>query len=106
VQVSVVGRHGEVPADLKQYVETKMAKLPRFYNQVMMIEVIFDGRGTQRSVEIVVSAARTREFVANELGDDYFACFDLCFDKIEAQIRKHKEKVRDHKHVEKRVINE
>lgn len=106
MQVSVVGRHGDVPADLKQYVETKMAKLPRFYNQVMMIEVIFDGKSTQRSTEIVVSAAHTREFVAKEIGDDYFACFDLCFDKIEGQIRRHKEKVRDHKHVEKRVINE
>lgn len=98
MQVTVVGRHGDVDEGLKQYVTDRLEKLPRYYDRVMMIEVIFDGQASQKPVEIVVSAARHREFVAREAGNDSYASFDLCFDKIERQLRRHKERVRNRKH--------
>jgi len=98
VQVTIVGRHKDVPEDLKEYVGGKLDKLPRYYDRVMMIEVIFDGRQGRKSVEIVVSAAKHREFVAREIGEDSYTCFDLCIDKIERQLRRHKERIRNRKH--------
>ena len=101
MQVTIVGRHTEVPVNFKEYAESKLSKLPRVFDRVMMIEVIVDGQLAQKSVEIVVSAARHREFVAHEMGDDTYACFDLCFDKIERQLRRHKERLRNRKHPER-----
>ena len=98
MQVTIVGRHTEVPAAFKEYAESKLSKLPRVFDRVMMIEVIVDGQPSQKSVEIVVSAARHREFVAHEKGEDTYACFDLCVDKIDRQLRRHKERLRNHKH--------
>ncbi|NLX06929.1 MAG: ribosome-associated translation inhibitor RaiA [Phycisphaerae bacterium] len=101
MQVSIVGRHMDVPESFKEYAETKLAKLPRVFDRVMMIEVILEGQASQKSVEILVSAAGHSDFVAREEGDDVFACFDLCHDKIDHQLRRYKEKIRNRKHPER-----
>lgn len=98
MQVTVIGRHMDVPPELRDYVEKKLDKLPRFYDRVMMIEVIVEHDQNQNSVEIVVSVAKHREFVAQESSDDLYASFDICLDKIERQLRRHKDRIRNRKH--------
>jgi putative sigma-54 modulation protein len=100
VQVTIVGRHMEIPEQTKAYIERKLEKLPRFYDRVMQIEVVIDGQSPGNTVEIVVSVAKHREFVVQETGEDVLACFDVCVDKMERQLRRHKEKVRNRKHPE------
>ena len=77
MQVTVIGRHMDIPPELRDYVEQKLDKLPRFYDRVMMIEVIVEHDQNQNSVEIVVSVAKHREFVAQESGDELYASFDM-----------------------------
>lgn len=98
MQVTIVGRHGDVSQHVKDYMTSKLDKLPRFYDRVMYIEVIVDGQPPRNTVELVVSVAKHREFVAKETGKDVFPCFDLCLDKIERQLNRHKERTRSHKH--------
>jgi len=96
MQVTIIGRHREVPQSVKEYIERKLEKLPRFYDRVMTVEVIIDGQARRNSVEIVAY-----EFVAQESGDDVHACFDVCFGKIERQIRRHKHRLRNRKRAER-----
>ncbi len=98
MQVKIVGRHMDVPENLRGYIEEKISKLPRFYDRVMDIEVIIDGEKSDRRIEIVVSVPGHPDFVAEHRSDDLFASFDLCLDRIEKQIRRFKDKVRDRKH--------
>ena len=98
MQVKIIGRHSEVPDNLKQYMESKVEKLPRFYDRVMGIEIIVDGDMPARRIEMVVSAAGHTDFVAEERSEDLFACFDICLDRIEKQLRRFKERLRDRKH--------
>ena len=49
------------------------------------------------SVEIVVHASPRQTFVAKNHDDDMYACIDHCIDKIAQQLRKYKDKLRDHK---------
>ena len=106
MQVTIVGRHTTIPENFKEYAETKLDKLPRVFDRVMMIEVIVDGQGEHISLEIVVSVAGHHDFVAHEAGNDAFPCFDLCLDKIDRQLRKHKEKLRNRKHPERVEVPE
>jgi len=46
---------------------------------------------------MVISAAGHNDFVVQEIGNDLFACFDICMDKAEKQLTKVKEKIRDNK---------
>ena len=95
MNIVVNARHMDVTAAMRQYVESKVSRLPRFYDNVQSVEVVLDIEAEKPSVEIVVTARRRNTFVATHRGDDMYACFDQCLDKITEQLRRHKDKVRD-----------
>jgi len=96
VNIVVKARHMDTTDAIKQYIETKAAKLNRYYDNVHTIEVILDVEGDKPSVEIVASAKRKNVFVASHRGDDMYACVDQALHKITEQLRRHKDRVRDH----------
>lgn len=98
MQVTIIGRHMEVPGDLRRYMQEKAEKLPHYYDRVMAVQIIVDGEQAARRVELVVSVAGHEDFVAEEKGNDIFACFDVCLDRLEKQLTRHKDRVRDRKH--------
>ena len=97
MQVTVIGRHMEVPGDLKRYMQEKAEKLPHYYDRVMAVEILVDAVGGSNRVELVVTVAGHDKFVASEKGNDLFACFDICVDRAEKQLARFKARVRDHK---------
>jgi putative sigma-54 modulation protein len=98
MQVTIIGKHTEIGADTRSYMEEKANKLPHYYDRVMAAEVIVDGEHAQKRVEMVVTVAGHDKFVAEEKGNDFFACFDVCMDRVEKQLTRYKDKVRDHQH--------
>ena len=97
MQVTVSGRHMGVSESLKEYCLEKAGKLTRYYDRIQSIEVILDGKNGQHSAEIIVHTDRTAPFVASEEQEDVYAAVDLLLDKIERQLTRHKERVRNHK---------
>jgi putative sigma-54 modulation protein len=98
MQVKVSGRHMGVTEALKQYCEEKSLKLTRFYDRIQRIEVVLDGKNGVHTAEMIVHTERTDPFVATEQNADAYAAVDLLVDKIERQLTRHKEKVRNRKH--------
>ena len=88
-------RHMSATDAIRQYVEGKAAKLPRFYDNVQSIEVTLDVEADKPVAEIIVTAARKHTFVAKHRDDDMYACVDQCIDKISQQLRRHKDRIRD-----------
>ena len=52
------------------------------------------------AVEIIASAEQFHELVSHETAPNLWRSVDGAVQKLEQQLRKHKEKVRDHKNVE------
>ena len=98
MQVQVTGRHVKVTDDVRNYIQSKADKLPRFYDRIHEIEVVLDHESGQFTIEMIVRADRKHTFVARETGPDTFALIDLVVEKLERQVTKHKEKNRSHKH--------
>lgn len=98
MRVTVSGRHMAVSDGLKEYCESKAEKLVRFYDRIQLIEVVLDGHNGLHSAEMIVHTEGTPPFVASEEQTDAFAAVDLLMDKIERQIRRHKERLRNRKH--------
>ena len=96
MNITVNARHMNVTDSLSDYAKGKAEKLNRFYNGITSIDVIMDSDGGHNKVEMVVQAARKSTFVAHATQDDMYANVDRCVDKLSQQIKKHKEKVRDH----------
>ena len=95
---TITGKHVEVTESLRQRVQEKVEKLPRYYNNINQVEVIVERKdGGKPSVEIIARGERGETFVAKETGDEINACVDLAVHKIERQLHRKKEKQRDNK---------
>lgn len=96
MNIVVKVRHMKITEAIREYAQTKAARLPRFFNQIQSIEVILDMEANRPVVETVVTARGRNTFVATHHNGDMYACIDLCLDKMAGQLRRHKDKVRAH----------
>jgi len=98
MQVTVKGRHMGISESLKAHCQEKAERLQRFLDRIQSIEVVLDGKDGVHTAEMIVHSAGAPPFVATEQHVDAFAAVDLLMDKIEAQLRRYKEKIRNRKH--------
>ena len=103
MRVSVTGRHVRVTESMDHYAREKVDKLPKYYDRIQSIEVLFDQGSAENKVEIIVETDHRNTFVASESGEDMYATMDMVVDKMKSQLTRHKEKHRNRKHLGKRV---
>ena len=98
MQVNVTSRHMTVNDATRDYCTQKAERLVRFYDRIRSIDVILDGHEGRHSAEMIVHTDGTHPFVASEEHEDLHAAVALLLDKVERQIRRHKERLRNRKH--------
>lgn len=98
MQITVTGRHMTVPEDVRRYCEEKAGRLPRLLDRIRLVEVVIDGHEGLHTAEMIVHADGSAPFVATSEDKDTFAAVDLLIDKIEQQLRRYKERMRNRKH--------
>ena len=97
MKIAVEARHMTLTDAIRQYVESKVDRLPRFYDGVLSVDVVLDVEAEQPVVEIHVSARHKHVFVARHRNDDLYSCVDQCVAKITRQLSRHKDRVRGHR---------
>ncbi len=95
MNVNVAARHMEVTDAMREYAQDKISKLPRLYDGLHSADVTFAMEGAEHLVEIVAHGRRKSTFVAHHRGKEMYGCLDQCVHKLEAQLRRHKDRVRD-----------
>ena len=101
MQVSVSGHHIEVTDAMKSYVETKVERLERHFDQITNIHVILSVEKQRQKAESTIRVSGGEIFAESE-ADDLYAAIDLMTDKLDRQLIKKKEKITDRKH---RAVN-
>ncbi len=96
MQVSVTGHHVEVTDSLKNYVEEKISKLKRHFDNVTDIHVILTVEKLAQKAEATVQVSGAKLF-ADDTQEDMYAAIDSMVDKLDRQIIKHKEKMNNHR---------
>ena len=98
MQVNVSARHGHLKPEDQAIIIEKAGKVRRLFDRINAIEVTVDMEHLEKpTVEINVSAEHAPDFVATAQAPSILAALDLAIGKVEQQVRKHKEKVTDHK---------
>lgn len=95
MQINITGHHIEVTPALKAYVTDKLQRIYRHFDHVISTDVILRVENHHKQAEAKVVAAGKSLF-AQESGDDMYAAIDGLIDKIDKQVRRYKDRVRDH----------
>jgi putative sigma-54 modulation protein len=100
VQVKIAVRHGHLSEEAQSIIREKAEKLLHYFERLTMIEVTVDLKKSEEDkcrVELVVQAEHKHDFVAQESHHDMMAAVELTLGKLEAQLRRYKEKIQDHR---------
>lgn len=95
MQTSITGHHIEVTAALRDRISTKMEKLERHFDHVTDIHVILSVEKQRHQAEATVNVSGAKLY-AKSVEDDMYAAVDSLVDKLDRQVKKHKEKLTDH----------
>ena len=96
MKISVTFRNGEGENWQKVYAEERIMKLKRYLDMPAEAHIILSTEKFRSSAEINLSANGWNVNAKEEAKDMHLAV-DSCIDKIEKQLKKQREKVRDHK---------
>lgn len=96
MQIRITGRHLEITPALKQYADDKLSKLNNHFDHIITVRVILSVEKGKQMAEAVINVPGT-EFVAKSDSQDMYATIDMLEDKLDAQVRKHKQKLKDHR---------
>lgn len=95
MQLQITGRHVEVTDAIREFIENKFAKLERHFDQITQAHVILSVEKNIHQAEAKVNISGGEIFAHNE-ADNMYASIDLLIDKLDRQLIKHKEKLKDH----------
>ena len=96
MQLSVSGHHIEITEALRGYVETKVEKLSRHFDLVSGVHCILTVEKLRHKAEATVQVNGSKIY-ADAIEEDMYAAIDGLVDKLDRRVRKHKEKLVDHR---------
>ena len=91
MQISISGHHVDVTEAMQGYVEEKMSKLTRHFDNITTGQVTLTVEKGRQVAEATIHVTGT-DIHAKSEHDDMYAAIDLMTDKLDRQVLKHKEK--------------
>ena len=99
MQINLTGHHVELTDALRSYVNEKLGRLARHFDNVIDLHVILSVEKLRQKAEasMIVSGSK---IYADAVEEDLYAAIDALADKLDRQVLKHKEKMKDHHRAE------
>ena len=96
MQISITGQHFSVSTALQEYVQKKLKRLERHFDQVTNVHVVLSKvEKAKMKADATVHVSGGNLF-AEVTHQSMYAAIDTLADKLNRQIVKHKEKLSDH----------
>lgn len=102
MNLMITGHHLEVTSSLREYVNSKLERVTRHFDQITEISVVLGveapaEKDKRHHAEVNVRMKGNAIHVENT-ADDLYAAIDGLVDKLDRQVLKHKDKLLDHHH--------
>lgn len=95
MNLNITGRHVEVTEALEQYAREKLEHVIRHFDHVTSCHVILSVEKNEQKAECTLHV-KGKDIHAHAVGADLYAAIDVMIDKLDRQVRKHKEIVTNH----------
>ncbi|MGM0593127.1 MAG: ribosome hibernation-promoting factor, HPF/YfiA family [Pseudomonadota bacterium] len=95
MQLNLTGHHVDITDALRDYVNSKLERLERHFDNVTNVHVILSVEKVRQKAEATINMKGNNIFADCE-DENMYAAIDGLIDKLDRQVRKHKEKMTDH----------
>jgi putative sigma-54 modulation protein len=93
--LDLTGHHVEITDALRQYVDNKLSRLERHFDNVTDVHCILTVEKLRHKAEATVQLSGAKLY-ADAVEEDMYAAIDALADKLDRQVKKYKEKLTDH----------
>lgn len=102
MNLTISGHHLEVTPAIRAFVENKLERVKRHFDQVIDIAVILSvdnltEKSKRQKAEVTLRVSGKSIYVES-VSEDLYAAIDSLLDKLDRQVLKYKTKVQDHSH--------
>jgi len=98
MQLEVTGQNVEITPALKAYVTEKTERLERHFDNLISGHFVLHLGKPEHVVEGTITVGgRTNPLHAEGQAEDMYAAIDTLIDKLDRQVRRHKDKVTSHR---------
>ncbi len=95
MQIAVTGHHVEITEPMRAYVAEKFQRLERHFDHVTDVHVVLGVEKLRHTAEATIHITGGKLF-AEDTQENMYAAIDGLTDKLDRQVKKHKEKLTDH----------
>lgn len=92
MNLNLTGHHVDITPAIRDYVDTKFARISRHFDHVIDVNVIMTvEKPKQQKIEATIHIRGKDIFAECSNQEDMYAAIDVLVDKLDRQILKHKE---------------
>jgi putative sigma-54 modulation protein len=99
MQIEISGHGIDVTPAMREYAAEKLGRVKNHFDHMIALHVVMTLEKLNHKIEATLNASHKR-FHAESLAADMYAAIDALADKLDGQVRKHKDKVTDHHRAE------
>ncbi len=96
MKTDITGHHIDITESLKGYTNSKMERVERHFDIVSSAHVILSVEKKRQKAEATLQLKGNKIF-AESVQEDMYAAIDSLADKLDRQVKKHKEKMTNHR---------
>ena len=95
MQLNITGHNVEITEALRDFVNTKIAKLEQYFERINQVYVVLKVEKVTHISDATLHV-NGGELHASAEGQDMYAAIDGLIDKLARQLNKHKDKLKQH----------
>ncbi|MHC4828969.1 MAG: ribosome hibernation-promoting factor, HPF/YfiA family [Planctomycetota bacterium] len=95
MEITISGRHTSVTQAMKRHATEKLSRLERHNDMLTRAEVVMNVEGDRQTIEMIAHCRKGGPLIGKVEHDDMYAAVDLLVDKMNGQVRRHKEKAKN-----------
>ncbi|MEE2982730.1 MAG: ribosome-associated translation inhibitor RaiA [Pseudomonadota bacterium] len=96
MRIKIDGYHVKLTTAMQEYIQSKMTRIERHFEHVVDVRVVLGVEKQRHKAEATIHVTGYNIHAGSE-HEDMYAAIDLLLDKLDRQIKKHKEKMTNHR---------
>ena len=98
MNLSITGHHLDVTPAIREYIQTKIARVTRHVDHVIDTQVMLSVEPLKHRAEITMHV-RGKDIHCEAIEDNLYAAIDVLIDKVDRKVVQHKNRTQNHAHV-------